>query len=73
MVAEAARSTRELKKQYPPRIVDRFGGVIPTANGSIKSHDGGYGTVDFFCGFFFVCLYISCWISTDIDAINLSK
>ena len=52
-----------LYEQDSSFIVDRSTGIVPTADRTVKPHDGGNNSVDFLCGFFFVCLYISCWIS----------
>ena len=59
-----------LQEENASIIVDRSTGIVSTADCTVKSHDGGNSSVDFLCGFFFVCLYISCWISTDIYVIH---
>lgn len=57
-----------LYEQNSSVIVDRSTCIISTADRTVKSHDSGNSTVDFFCGFFFVGLYISNWVcSVEVD------
>ena len=54
----------ELRTTHP-----LYGKVVRSTR-TVKAHDGGNSSVDFFCGFFFVCLYIASWISADIDVVH---
>lgn len=59
-----------LQEENASIIVDRSTGIISTADRTVKSYNRGNCTVDFFCGFFFVCFYIASRISTDINVIH---
>ena len=51
-------------------IIDRSTSIISTADRTVKPHNRGNCTVDFFSGFFFVCFYITSRISTDKNVIH---
>ena len=59
-----------LYKKQAPGVVDAFLDMVPAPDGPVQAHDGGYGSIDFFRGFFLVCLDVSGRVSPDVDVIH---
>ena len=61
-----------LYKQQTPVIINRCAVIIPTANCTVECHNRGNSTVNFLCGFFFVCFYVSGRVCAYEDIIHIS-
>ena len=57
-------------KQQPPRVVDRFGRHIAAADGAVKRHDSGDGSVDLLGGFFLVGFDVARRVGADVDVVH---
>ena len=59
-----------LNKQNSSVIINRLGGVVTAADGSIQCHDRCHGTVDFLCGFLLVRLDVPSRVGADEDVVH---
>ena len=61
---------RKSNKQQPSAVINRLAGVVAASDSPIKGHNGGNGTIDFFCGFFLVWLDVPRRVGANVDVVH---